>query len=1010
MARSCFFGPAPPDWAAQHLPGRVRNGLCLPFDFRPADPAQEPPSSWEAVVARLPRSPAPEFLALNLAGSALPPWVWRAPLPIVGLLRDWDLDWHYHRLVVPHCDLVLTDAAGVERLRQQGFGHVHRANLVGVESARAEQDLPEGERDVDVLLLGSLHLAMDRRRLQVLGKLLGMADRRKIVVHQDVNPTTYRPLVERAKLVIVQTRAGEWRREALEVLAGGAALLIDEVDAAVRLDCLRDGETCVYYRPDDLATLAGQYLADDAGRRAIAERGRALRAEMTFEAGWTAAMATVEREWPALAERAARRQAAAGPDVHTRSWAVAVRGRAADPGLVGDLAAAVAARPHDAELHSALGVAVACPGTGEALVDAAAAQAAVDHFQRAVTADPAHLVAALNLVEALVGLDDKERAAGHARRALRELEALPQVPAEVLGGCRFPPGLDFFRVAWERAAWENAGRPADETRVKLGLLRWRLHLLLAELTGELHHFHEAVLAGPDFPGSRAALGCALGRAGRPLEALPHLRRAVQGDPLDLPAARALYHALGEVEDHVGRRDLARAAAALSRLGLVPSQPWFDEAVPDGDLPGDAFPTRPGKDGHVGNVPHGPMRLVWQGSQEALHSFAIVNRHVSERLLRRGHELTLATPPEPAASRVELRPELRERLNRPLSGPADVTIAHQWPPDWRPPPHGHWVVAQPWEFGSLPREWVGPLRDAVDEVWVPSAFVRAGFIHSGVPAEQVHVVPWGVSEAFLHPTGPPYALATAKAFKFLFVGGMIHRKGIDLLLHAYCQAFTARDDVCLVIKETGARSFYQGQTMHELLARLRESPDAPEIVLLSDDLGEDDLARLYRACDCLVQPYRGEGFCLPVLEAMACGLATVVTGFGPALDYGSAEATYFLPARVHRLKQAKVGEWETVEPPFLAEPDFDSLRHRLRHVFEEKAEAAARGRRAAEAVRETWTWDRTAAVIDARLARLRGRPIRRLRVPAAAARLALHDRQERGAQPAAVPRVGSRPRG
>ena len=32
-----------------------------------------------------------------------------------------------------------------------------------------------------------------------------------------------------------------------------------------------------------------------------------------------------------------------------------------------------------------------------------------------------------------------------------------------------------------------------------------------------------------------------------------------------------------------------------------------------------------------------------------------------------------------------------------------------------------------------------------------------------------------------------------------------------------------------------------------------------------------LAAIYRACDALLHPYRGEGFCLPVLEARACGL-------------------------------------------------------------------------------------------------------------------------------------------
>ncbi len=36
--------------------------------------------------------------------------------------------------------------------------------------------------------------------------------------------------------------------------------------------------------------------------------------------------------------------------------------------------------------------------------------------------------------------------------------------------------------------------------------------------------------------------------------------------------------------------------------------------------------------------------------------------------------------------------------------------------------------------------------------------------------------------------------------------------------------------------------------------------------------EDETARLYRACDCLVQPYRGEGIGLPVREALASRVA------------------------------------------------------------------------------------------------------------------------------------------
>ena len=48
------------------------------------------------------------------------------------------------------------------------------------------------------------------------------------------------------------------------------------------------------------------------------------------------------------------------------------------------------------------------------------------------------------------------------------------------------------------------------------------------------------------------------------------------------------------------------------------------------------------------------------------------------------------------------------------------------------------------------------------------------------------------------------------------------------------------------------------------------------------LNDQEMAGLYAACDCLAHPYRGEGFALPVVEAMACGLPAIVTGAGPAL--------------------------------------------------------------------------------------------------------------------------------
>src|SRR5262249_36841680 len=146
------------------------------------------------------------------------------------------------------------------------------------------------------------------------------------------------------------------------------------------------------------------------------------------------------------------------------------------------------------------------------------------------------------------------------------------------------PVVDTFRVEWERAAWEHAGDGNAEARAKAELVRWRLHTLLADMTGELHHYYDAALARPDLAPTRAALGCALARQGRLTEAIGHRRQAVGDNPFDADAARALAKALGDAGEGLARRRLARQRRLLWEAApdRVQAEPWFAQAPPVGD--------------------------------------------------------------------------------------------------------------------------------------------------------------------------------------------------------------------------------------------------------------------------------------------------------------------------------------------------------------------------------------------------------------------------------------------
>jgi glycosyltransferase involved in cell wall biosynthesis/Flp pilus assembly protein TadD len=944
VTRRFLFGPVPAAWAEDHLPEACGSGRCLPFG---------PDDTWASLAERFPPGWRPDFVALHLAYRRVHPSLWEAPVPLVALAEDWNLLWHYYRRVLPACDVVLTDAAGVDVCRRAGVSHARPADLFGLPRSFLAAAPAAGERDIDVLFVGNLHPAVQRERLAWMGRLARLAEGRRVLIATGIFGDDYRELLRRSRIVFNRSVRGECNLRTFEATASGA-LLFQEAGNREVARHFADRRECVFYREDDLEGLLEYYLTHEDERRALADAGQRRAQRCSFEALWDAALSDFDPA-PTTAAGRGRPRLEGRELLHARTLQAVNSSQGADPALAADLAAALAARPDDARLHNLLGLAAALGGA------AARDRQAAEHFRRAVLAPATTLPAALNLIEAFVALGEGDQAAEGARRTLGVLERVPDAAFAADDGPHYPPAFDLFRVEWERAAWENAGDAAGEARAKRDLVRWRLHALLAELTGELWHHHEAALARPDLPATRAALGCALGRAKQPAAAAMHLRRAVDANPFDAAAARALFQALRDASDAEGQERLARERRLLRRAApeVVAAEGWF-AGVPAPEQPG------------------GPCRVAWEGPLRAAHSLGLVNRELCRALLRRGHELSLlpADPPLPAQDLVPLDAALAGCVGRPLSGPADAHVRLRWPPDPAPPPAGRWVVQQPWEFGSIPRAWLDFLADQVDEVWAPSRFVRDCFVQSGVPADRVHVVPYGVDPARFRPGAPPLPLKTRKRFKFLFVGGTLRRKGIDILLGAYARAFTRADDVCLVVKDMGVGTFYRGQTAEELIGRLRADDNAPEVEYLAASLDEEALPGLYTACDCLVQPYRGEGFGLPILEALACGLPVVVTGYGPALDFCDDRCAYLLPARLVRFPDKRVGDLETVDHPWLAEPDAGVLRDLLRHVTSHPDEARALGEAGRQRAHAEFTWDRAAAAAAARLHALRQQPIRR----------------------------------
>lgn len=340
-----------------------------------------------------------------------------------------------------------------------------------------------------------------------------------------------------------------------------------------------------------------------------------------------------------------------------------------------------------------------------------------------------------------------------------------------------------------------------------------------------------------------------------------------------------------------------------------------------------------------------VRLAWEGSSSTNHSLEIVNREILERLSR--HEA------------IDLRePSL-----------ADVTVRHQWPLDPHPPAAGRWVVMQPWEYGSIPQRWLDLFRLEVDEVWVYSEYNRSEYVAAGLPEDRVRVVPLGVADPFLRADGEPYPFTSDHGYRFLFVGGTIVRKGIDLLLDAYVSNFSRRDDVCLVIKDFGTGSYYRDQNHAAQIRELLRDPAAPAIEYIDRELTVEEMHSLYRGCDALVHPYRGEGFGLPIAEAMACGLPVIVTDAGGASDFCTDRTAQLIPSRRRPLGKHLAPALATATPPHWMEPDVRALGAMMRDAFAGELELEPRAARGRQLIRDRFTWAHTAQVVTDHLQRL-----------------------------------------
>jgi glycosyltransferase involved in cell wall biosynthesis len=368
---------------------------------------------------------------------------------------------------------------------------------------------------------------------------------------------------------------------------------------------------------------------------------------------------------------------------------------------------------------------------------------------------------------------------------------------------------------------------------------------------------------------------------------------------------------------------------------------------------------------------GPVSIRLMGHVEGAYSLAIVNRGLVLALARTLEARVDLVPCHhaPYADPRDLPKEDDAALRRLIhaegvSRPVDLSLSHHYPilPDQYPAAIKAAFFF--WEETLVPSEMVETLERDFDAVFVASRFVRDALINSGC-----------VRPIFLIPIGLSFSMQGASLragkdrFRFLHVSSGFPRKGVDILLRAYAEAFSGRTDVELYVKTFPNPH----QNVRGDIDGLRAERGAlPPIIVDEAHCDAAALRALYDSADCVVLPTRGEGFNLPAAEALAMGVPLILTGYGGHAPFARAGGAHLLPYRFAQSKShlsAPGACWVEPDAASLARAMWRVLAPtELDRAFEQKRRDSLR-----RMVREQLTFDHGAQALLANLIYLQGPP-------------------------------------
>jgi len=264
---------------------------------------------------------------------------------------------------------------------------------------------------------------------------------------------------------------------------------------------------------------------------------------------------------------------------------------------------------------------------------------------------------------------------------------------------------------------------------------------------------------------------------------------------------------------------------------------------------------------------------------------------------------------------------------------DISLRLLYPPRTNAMEGFHKIIGPyGWEESKFPSEYAEWFNTKLTMLFTMSDYVKKTLHYNGV---YVPIVTTGiVVEKILKITSQPLKYPLPNGFKLLHISSCFPRKGLNILLKAF-DTLNSTENISLVIKTFPNQHNNTQQLLSDLgfkeTKKYEDSvvlykKDIKSILLINKDLPLKQIKYLYENTNLLVAPSLGEGFGLPMAEAMLLNLPVLTTNYGGQTDFCTKETSWLIDFKFELAKthmNQKNSVW--------AVPTIDSLKSKILEI-------------------------------------------------------------------------------